>query len=128
VGIEWWGQQTRNLETQKDQRLSVLVANFVSLNARLVDYFRTTYPQCPIRFCEIGALNADGAVLPGVTVSSIPSGLQLDYQEYSDCWAAFVLGAAQLGTEVVCWSRHVYSEPSWLSGLDTSTPHHRRVS
>jgi len=108
IGIEWWGlpsSAARSLEIQKDQRLSIVAANFTNFNARLVNYLRATYPQCPVRFCEMGAYNADGSLMPGFVREANPRGQEFDFQEFADTWATFLLAAAWLRTEVVTWTR-----------------------
>ena len=85
------------LETQKDQRVSVMVPNFVKFWSIPVDYYRSMYSQDPQMFGEIGVFDADGVSL-GQDYWSISNKI-FDHQEVADVWYAYLEGTRGLGVE-----------------------------
>ena len=88
---------TPPLETQKDQRVSVMAPNFVKFWEYAVNYYSSTYPQDPQMFGEIGVYDADGVGL-GPTYWNMTNKV-LDYQEVADVWCAYLNGTRKLGIE-----------------------------
>ncbi len=88
---------TPPLETQKDQRVSVMTRNFVKLWSIPVDYYSSTYPDDPQMFGEIGTFNADGVCL-GPSYWNMTNKVY-DEQERADIWYAYLKGAKELGIE-----------------------------
>jgi len=86
---------TPPLETQKDQRVSVMAANFVKFWRPAVAYYSSTYPHNPEMFGELGVRNADGACL-GPTYYDVTD-KRLDREEVADIWYAYLKGANELG-------------------------------
>jgi len=83
------------LDSQKDQRVSVMVQNFVKFWKPAVNYFRSNFPENPQMFGEIGIYNADGVCL-GPTYWNLTN-KQFDNQEVADIWYTYLKGAKQLG-------------------------------
>jgi hypothetical protein len=102
------------LETQQDQRFSVLVANLVHFWSKAFSYYREKYPTLPIHFGEIGTFDYDGAIVTGDFYGAwaLPSA-RLDHQEYVDTWAAYFAMAAALGADGL---------GAWTFTLDPGTP------
>ncbi len=86
---------TPPLETQKDQRVSVMEPNFVKFWGIPVGYYRETYPQDPQMFGEIGVYDVDGVGL-GSEIWHM-SNYVFDYQEVADIWYVYLKGAKELG-------------------------------
>ena len=100
------------LETQKDQRVSVMMPNFVKFWSIPVNYYRSTYPQGPQMFGEIGVYNADGVGL-GPAYWNITHKV-FDDQEVADIWYIYLKGAKELGIN----SLNIWSIPLgdlWLN-------------
>ena len=94
--IEYSGW-TPPIETQKDQRVSVMERNFVEFWKPAVDYNNSTYPEDPQMFGEIGARNADGQSLGPDYYKIPPAQRVFDNQEFSDAWDVFFKGSEELG-------------------------------
>jgi len=94
------------LETQKDQRFSVLLERFVELWLPAVAHYRRLYPDKPLWFGEMGALNFDGNGMYGHIPDLVGStGHDRDLQEVADIWAASLAGAYLLGVDGIdVWS------------------------
>ena len=88
---------TPPLETQKDQRVSVMVPNFIKFWSIPVDYYRSMYPQDLQMFGEIGVYDADGVSL-GPAYWDLTNKI-FDRQEIADVWYAYLKGAKGLGIE-----------------------------
>jgi hypothetical protein len=102
-GLNCWSP---TLETQKDQRLSYMVARFVTDWLPVVTRYRTEQPDTPLIFSEIGWFNHDGSAL-GLPYSD--SGAR-DDQEMADAWAAYLIAAEYLGLDGVCvWTMELAS-------------------
>ncbi len=87
------------VETQRDQRVSVMVPNFVKFWNIPVDYYRAKYPDDPQMFGEIGAQNADGQSL-GSEYWDIKNKV-MDEQERADYILAALKGAKALNVNYV---------------------------
>ena len=96
--IEYSGWGTP-METQRDQRVSVMEKNFVKFWKLPMDYYRSQYPNNPQMFGEIGTRDADGqSVIPDYY--RIPASKRvLDGQEDADAWCAYLKGAQELGID-----------------------------
>jgi hypothetical protein len=97
-----WSCWTPRLESQNDQRLSVLVEGMHSLWNPALDYYRGKYPGNTIRFGEIGTYNVDGiarggdyanALLEAAGKAGTDSTGTRDAQEVADIWAAYIISA-----------------------------------
>ncbi len=86
---------TPPIENQRDQRVSVMASNFISFWSPAVEYYRSTYPDDPQMFGEIGGYNADGVGL-GPSYWEIPN-KRFDHQEVADIWYAYLKGSRGLG-------------------------------
>jgi len=83
------------LDTQNDQRSSVMARNFVGFWKVARDYYHQRYPDTPQMFGEIGVFGVDGVCL-GQAYSSI-SDKRFDDQETADIWYAYLRGIKELG-------------------------------
>ncbi len=92
-GMTIW---TPKVETQRDQRVSVMERNFVKFLNPAVDYYRSTYPGVGLMFGEIGAYNADGFVLGLKYYDTPPNQRVMDEQERADYILAALRGAKAL--------------------------------
>lgn len=101
--IEWSGW-TPTLESQRDQRLTVMVPAFVRFFTKALEYYRSRYPGSHITFGELGAWSVDGCCL-GEAFHSIPSDSRVrDDQEVADIWAASLIAIAYMGIDgFVAW-------------------------
>ena len=99
------------LETQRDQRASVMVDNFVKFWRPAIAYYSSTYPHDPQMFGEIGVCNADGVGLGPAYYDIIDK--RLDRQEVADIWYAYLKGSDELG---------VNSMNVWTIGLGDLWP------
>ena len=97
-----WSCWTPRLESQNDQRLSVLVGGMLSSWSPALDYYRAKYPVNTIRFGEIGTFNTDGvarggdyfyALVEAATKTGAANVGIRDAQEVADIWAAYVISA-----------------------------------
>ncbi len=86
---------TPPLETQKDQRVSVMTRNFVKFWKPLFDSVSSTYSNPPQGFGESGVYDADGVGL-GPAYWSI-SNKVFDDQEMADIWYVYLKGDKELG-------------------------------
>lgn len=90
---------TPRLETQKDQRVSVMEPNFIKFLEPAHSYFSSTYPQDSQMIGEIGTRDADGGCL-GPDYYNIPRSQRVfDEQERADVWYAYFKGSKELGIE-----------------------------
>ena len=105
IGIEIW-PTCYPLESQYDQRLSVLSERVVSHYVPAIQYYTNTFPGTSIGFDEAGTYNADGAVVEGWSDAIRDfSADELDHQEVADTWAAILLGAECLKlNRVTVWT------------------------
>ncbi len=94
------------VETQKDQRVSVMEPNFVKFWRPAVDYYRSTYPEDPQMFGEIGAYDADGQSL-GPAYWHLKNKI-LDEQEVADFLYAAFQGAKELEINYINFSECFY--------------------
>jgi len=88
---------TPPLETQKDQKVSVMERNFVKFLSIPVGYYGSKYPGIEVMFGEIGAYNADGYVLGSDYYKIPPNQRVLDEQERADYILAALKGSKALG-------------------------------
>ncbi|MCD6135567.1 hypothetical protein J7J63_02500, partial [Candidatus Bipolaricaulota bacterium] len=102
--ISWDGKPLEDLyschtpliETQKDQRVSVMALNFVKFWKPLFDYVAAKYSNPPQGFGEIGANNGDGQTL-SPSYYDIPHNQRvLDEQERADYFLAALKGSKAL--------------------------------
>jgi hypothetical protein len=99
IGMNSW---VLEIESQKDQRFSVMLERFVAFWRPFVEDYRRLYPGHKIVFEEIGFYNYDGAGLGWRHVEASPL---RDDQEVADFWAAALAGMEYLdmdGTAVWC--------------------------
>ena len=88
---------TPDLETQNDQRASVMTQNFVKFLSPAVDYYSSEYPANVQMFGEIGAFNADGQSLGADKYYAIPANKRVyDEQEMADFFYAMLRGSKEL--------------------------------
>ena len=71
--------------------------NFVKFWRPAVDYYRSTYPDAPQMFGEIGSYFADGVCL-GDVHSSLEH-MDFDKQEMADIWYGYLKGSMGLGID-----------------------------
>jgi hypothetical protein len=97
-----WSCWTPRLESQNDQRLSVLVGGMLSSWSPALDYYRAKYPVNTIRFGEIGTYNTDGVARGGDYFYALAEAARKtgaasvgirDAQEVADIWAAYIISA-----------------------------------
>jgi hypothetical protein len=103
IAVDHWPNRCLGLETQTDQRFSVVVERFANMWRRAFDYYRARYPGKRIEFGEFGTYNLDGVLANGrpddmnaVATSSIYS---QDLQEMGDAWAALLIGASAVSAD-----------------------------
>jgi len=84
-----------SLDTETDQRFSLMVEGFVEFWTELFNYYRTTYPTKPVAFGEMGHFLCDGTVIAGWWTGE---GGPTDYQEAADVWATYMIAAEYFGT------------------------------
>ena len=100
-----WSCWSPTLETQADQRLSVLVEHMYSFWEPALRYYRANHPRCSIRFGEIGVYNTDGVCLGNDHYweirnrsTSVEFG-EIDEQEVADIWAAYLIVSTAMGLD-----------------------------
>jgi len=94
--IEYSGW-TPDVETQKDQRASVMARNYVKFWSRAVDYYSSKYPANLQMFGEMGAFDADGQSLGADKYYAIPANKRVyDEQEMADFFYAMLKGSKEL--------------------------------
>ena len=86
------------IETQGDQRSSVMAVKFVEFWKPVYDYVHLKYPGHSQNFGEIGVYNANGVGLGGASYWNMPN-KKLDNQEMADIWYAYFKGSEELGVE-----------------------------
>jgi hypothetical protein len=96
-GSSW----TPTLETQNDQRYSIMVTNFVSYNLPFVQHFAAKYPDLSFCWGELGTYPVDG-VARGVEYFYGSRPDALDLQEFNDALAAALIGSAALDVKGAC--------------------------
>ena len=84
---------TPSIETQKDQRVSVMIVNFVKFWKPLFNYVASTYSN-QLQFGELEVYNADGQSL-GASYWQLTNKV-FDEQERADAWYAYLKGAEEL--------------------------------
>jgi hypothetical protein len=98
IGMNSWVQE---LETQKDQRFSVVLERFVAFWRPFVEEYRRLYPGHKIVFEENGFYNYDGAALGWRHEETNPV---RDDQEVADYWAAVFSALPALGMDgIAVW-------------------------
>ena len=116
------------VETQMDQRVSVMEPNFVKFWSIPVDYYRSKYPDDSQMFGEIGARNADGQSL-GSAYWDIKNKV-IDEQERADYILAALIGTKRLQdiTAFDFWGGFYIgdSEAPAVPWVITSTGHYGR--
>jgi len=90
---------TPPLETQNDQRASVMTQNFVKFLLPAVDYYSSEYPSNVQMYGEIGSYVSDGSCL-GSSYWNQPQHA-FDEQEMADIWYAYLKGSTGLGLESI---------------------------
>ncbi|MCX6099884.1 MAG: hypothetical protein NTV92_00340, partial [Candidatus Bipolaricaulota bacterium] len=107
IDMNCWGPP---LETQKDQRFSVMVESFVRFWSVAAAYFRAKYPGSRLSFGEIGTYNFDGmGMLSDLDPYPDKPGLVRDDQEFADIWAAYLYGFQTLELdELAVWAFDAY--------------------
>jgi hypothetical protein len=102
----WWP-----LETQDDQRFSVIGGEFVYTWTKAFQYYRATYPSKPITFGEMGCYTQDGVAAGRMWGSGEPPTL-VDHQEMADVWAAGLITSSLLNAEsLAIWALTPYCLP-----------------
>ncbi len=86
---------TPPLETQSDQRASVMEKDFVNFWKPLWNYISAVYPAHQQAIGEMGTYNVDGVAM-GNSVWNIAD-KRMDDQELSDVWYVYLRGAAEVG-------------------------------
>jgi hypothetical protein len=92
IGLSDWYQE---LDTQRDQRFTVMAANVYNRYLPLVEWFHASYPGHEIVMAEYGTCNHDGAILGGVPPSW--EDCISDFQEMADFHAAYLTAFRALG-------------------------------
>jgi len=106
--IEYSGW-TPDVETQKDQRASVMAQNYVKFWLPAVNYYSSKYPANLQMFGEVGAKNADGQSLGANKYYAIPANKMVyDEQEMADFFYAMLKGSKEL---------HIYMLNIWTLPL-----------
>ena len=82
------------IETQKDQRVSVMLPNFTRFWEPAMAYYNATYPQDPKMFGEIGVFDID-RVCMGFPLPT--TNKRFDDQEMADIWYVYLKEAKELG-------------------------------
>ena len=85
------------METQKDQRASIVPANFVKFWKTAIDYYKTQYPNNIQMFGEIGVPSGDGACSDTNYYNAKHK--RYDNQEAADGWYAQLIGSKMLGID-----------------------------
>ena len=120
-----WSCWSPTLETQADQRLSVLVEAMVNMWTPALEYYREHHPDNRIRFGEIGVYNIDGVclgndyywVLRNAAAGSLFG--SIDEQEVADIWAAYLIASHYMGIDgVTAWSLPL--SRNWEATLNAS--------
>jgi hypothetical protein len=114
IAMDVYPADCRALETQSDQRFSVVIERFASEVRRAFDYYRAKYPGKRIEFGEMASNNVNGDLVIGLPddICASPNYTQ-DLQEMSDAWAAFLIGASAVGADgIAVWSISPTSERS----------------
>jgi len=82
-------QPAQRLETQADQRFSVIVERLIKFWAPAIAFYREEYPSVPLAIGEMGTQGFDGQLIADDwVVPSFP--VRSDTQEHADIWAAYV--------------------------------------
>jgi len=118
IAVDHWPNACLRLETQTDQRFSVVAERFFNQWRRAFDYYRAKYPGKRIEFGEIGTYNVDGVLLNGgdEDMSTSPAYSQ-DLQEMSDAWAALLIGASALGADgITVWTQSLTTDRTTYTG------------
>jgi hypothetical protein len=113
IGLNQWTNIA--LETQNDQRLSVLAEEFYHYAIPFLAYYRATYPKQPIRLAELGNFNFDGSTRGLAYYLGHPERMQVnDNQEDSDIWAAYLIVSQYVEmTGIPVWSIYPHN---WCPG------------
>ncbi len=123
------------LETQEDQRVSVMVPNFVKFWKPLFDYVAAKYSNPPQAFGEIGVFDADGVGLGYPSYEATANKVE-DEQEMADVWYAYLKGSKELGVEQIdVWGfslldrlpRAVGRQRMWIGYSKAITPSYRII-
>jgi hypothetical protein len=110
----WPGLEGVTLETQADQRFSVVTENLVRFWRPAFEYYRAKYAALPVCFGEMGTFDYDGAIVTDDFFGAwqLP-GARMDHQEFADTWAAYLCLAAAMGADGLA---------AWSVTLDPTTP------
>ena len=93
------------METQKDQRASVMPGGFVRFWKPALDFYHQMFPNNPDMFGEQGEYNADGVCLGGQYYWHTSDPKKFDDQEMADVWYGYLKGDDDLGvSNIVIWS------------------------
>ena len=101
------------LETQRDQRTSIMDRNFVKFWKPTFDNMSLLYPDNPQSFGEMVTYPADGVGLGFFSYWDIPNKI-LDKQEAADIWYCYLSGAKTLGIDSI----NVWTVPFLDSGKE----------
>jgi hypothetical protein len=82
-----WSCWSPTLETQADQRLSILVEMMLSFWQPALEYYRTHYPMNRLRFGEIGVYNVDGVCLGNDYVMNMDGFTAWDFGLSREWWS-----------------------------------------
>jgi hypothetical protein len=101
--MNWWPLDQVPLETQKDQRFTVMVERMVQLWMPAIRLLRSKYPDVPLTFGEIGTYTSrDGAVLIGVPSTLLAKPGTRDDQEYRETTATHIVASAGMELDGMC--------------------------
>ena len=110
------------VETQKDQRVSVMAPAFVKFLEPAVAYYSSTYPENPQMFGELAAFNADGQSMGANYYFSMPSSeIRMDEQERADYILAATKGAKELGMIAINFWGSFVIDDHWTLGPGSPT-------
>ena len=89
------------METQKDQRASVMPGAFVRFWEPILVFYHQTFPNNPDMFGEQGEYDADGVCLGGEYYWHTNDPKRFDDQEMGDVWYGYLKGDHDLGVSKI---------------------------
>jgi len=112
IGIETWDAP---LESNSDARLSVMVQNYVEFIGGAVGHYRSEFPSKLLIVDEMGVFDFDGQA-----IGRQPRN-ELDHQETTDIWAAYLVALAYLDVDGLCiWNYDLFHNIEFVGLTDVT--------
>ena len=110
IGIETWDAP---LASTPDARFSAMIQNYVEYIGGAVEHYRSQYPSKMLIVDEIGVFDFDGQAIGRQPRE------ELDHQETTDIWAAYLVALAYLELDGLCiWNYDLFHNIEFVGLTD----------